>query len=43
MLPLMSAADSSSAAAIVPLAFKEAWLPFSLYAFHPLAAKPSKC
>ena len=37
--PLISAADSSSAAAMVPLAFKEAWLPFSLYAFQPLAAQ----
>lgn len=32
MLPFMSAADSSSAAVMVPLAVNEAVLPFSLYA-----------
>ena len=36
--PPMSAADSSSAAAISPLALSEAVLPFCLYALQPLAA-----
>ena len=37
-LPPMSAADSSNAAAIKPLALKEAVLPFCLYALQPLTA-----
>ena len=37
-LPPISAADSSSAAAISPLALSEAVLPFCLYALQPLAA-----